>query len=144
MEYSFTGLESAVQRIVGADPDMGIEERRCLAREAMRVAFEHVAERVVMALQMLRTREEVDETVEKGEAEHGAQIEVLVVSGGVAANGFLRAVYVPLLLLTTHFSKTLPSEPLCSRNRFPAVPLLGQTSSLQLVCPFLSIPVLSC
>ena len=90
MEFSFSGLDSAVRRAVEAkDPSereanegegsgsgMGVAERQYLAREAMRVAFEHLASRVVMALQTLQISE--------------SPISTLVVSGGVASNGFLR------------------------------------------------------
>lgn len=89
MEFSFSGLESSVGRIVGgkaakaqatrAAVDMGTLERVALAREAMRVAFEHLASRVVMALQ-------------RGGPEVKDNVNTLVVSGGVASNKFLRVV----------------------------------------------------
>ena len=93
MEYSFSGMGSSCWRIMryglGGVRDeerkeVSIEERRILAREAMRVGFEHLASRVVMALQGLRR-----EGIVEGEK---AEIGTLVVSGGVAANGFLRKV----------------------------------------------------
>ena len=114
MEYSFSGLDSACRRIAaGRQHDLEtflIEERRDLAREAMRVAFEHVASRVVMALRSLAAAEFASTCIENGDAEqHGeadetlafamhddaapnAAIRTLVLSGGVAANGFLKAV----------------------------------------------------
>jgi N6-L-threonylcarbamoyladenine synthase len=70
--FSFAGLGSAVQRAVDADPNMGEEDRRSLGREAMRLAFEHVASRIVAALKKQQGIKEV------------------VVSGGVASNSFLR------------------------------------------------------
>ena len=96
MRFSFVGLQSTAMRIVqtgrshagagsplrGAD-GLSPEERRALAREAMRAVFEHVAGRVIAAL------------------EHGGEgIETLVLSGGVAANRYLRHMYVPLLAST--------------------------------------------
>lgn len=95
MEFSFSGLGSAVARICKArgaeeagredDPEgMSLEERILLAREAMRVAFEHLASRVVMALGSLETQ------LETGPE----SINTLVVSGGVAANAYLRTMYV--------------------------------------------------
>ncbi|MCJ1380328.1 hypothetical protein MMC17_003431 [Xylographa soralifera] len=118
MEYSFSGLDSAVRRIVGAHPEMGVEERKGLAREAMRVAFEHVAERVVMALQNLGTREKVNETAGEEGAERIPQTEVLVVSGGVAANGFLRAVLRAFLTARgfPHVQLVFPPPALCTDN----------------------------
>ncbi|KAI5810598.1 glycoprotease family-domain-containing protein [Pyronema omphalodes] len=70
--FSFAGLGSAAQRAVDTNPDMGEEDRRSLGREAMRLAFEHVASRIVAALKKQPGIKEV------------------VVSGGVASNSFLR------------------------------------------------------
>ena len=78
MEFTFSGLCSAVTRICERKEEMDDEERRGLARESMRVAFEHLASRVGWALQNL--------------AEKGTAVGTLVVSGGVASNVFLRTV----------------------------------------------------
>ena len=78
MEFTFSGLGSAVKRICEAKEEMDDEERRDLARESMRIAFEHLASRVGWALQDL--------------AQKGAAVGTLVVSGGVASNAFLRTV----------------------------------------------------
>ena len=83
-EFSFSGFQSTAGRIVETgrshgspllrrSESMGLDERRALAREAMRIAFEHLAGRVIMAL---------DRT--------GRDNKTLVLSGGVAANKFLR------------------------------------------------------
>ncbi len=99
MQFTFSGLESAVKRICETKDKeegfvmMGEEERRDLARESMRLAFEHLAGRVGWALRDL------------GEKAEG--VKTLVVSGGVASNGFLRHMYV------------LPSPPL-----LPSLPSL--------------------
>ncbi|MCJ1352487.1 MAG: hypothetical protein MMC33_002471 [Icmadophila ericetorum] len=51
MEFSFSGLSSHCSKIVETRGEqMDIEERRYLGREAMRIAFEHLASRVVMGL----------------------------------------------------------------------------------------------
>jgi len=107
MEYSFSGLDSACRRIAtGRQDDLQafpLEERRDLAREAMRVAFEHVASRVVMALQTLAAAEPPPPCTSNGaavlqgqtpetSAHANAAIRTLVLSGGVAANAFLKAV----------------------------------------------------
>ena len=114
MEYSFSGLDSACRRIAAGRRDdlesFPLEERRDLAIEAMRVAFEHIASRVVMALRNLAaaepapatlpdhaaaTPDEADETTvtsKRGSADGTAAIRTLVLSGGVAANAFLKAV----------------------------------------------------
>ena len=76
MRFSFTGLSSAVERICAGAKGMGSQERVGLAREGMRVAFEHLALRVVWALDSLRGR--------------GEEISTVVVSGGVASNEYLK------------------------------------------------------
>ena len=78
MEYSFSGLCSYADRLATGSQGKSLNdaERRCLAVDAMRVAFEHLASRVVMALDQMKA----------------AAPTVLVVSGGVAANGYLRHV----------------------------------------------------
>jgi len=91
LEMSFSGITTMVERIVqyGMDPitrklnkveravtDIGLEERRDLARETMRAAFEHVASRVVLGLQSKQGLMEAKPAV--------------VMAGGVAANSFFR------------------------------------------------------
>lgn len=78
MEFTFSGLDSAVKRICDGKPEMGDEERVDLARESMRIAFEHLASRVGWALRDLGLK--------------GQHIKTLVVSGGVASNAFLKTV----------------------------------------------------
>lgn len=102
MEYSFSGLDSACRRIAAGRQDdleaFSLEERRDLAKEAMRVAFEHVASRVVMALQTLAAAEPAPPCTSNGAAASQVQTletpatGTLVLSGGVAANAFLKAV----------------------------------------------------
>lgn len=85
MAFSFAGLGSAIERIChGNETAMTLDERRDVAREALRVAFEHLASRVLMALQQLNEADTADTQ----------KIGTLVVSGGVASNQFLRTVYV--------------------------------------------------
>ncbi|EPS40473.1 hypothetical protein H072_5670 [Dactylellina haptotyla CBS 200.50] len=84
MKFSFSGLRSSVDRLVDAktpikgDAWSGIEERRALAQELMRRAWEHLASRVIMSLENMRRKD--------------INIEALVASGGVASNRFLRQV----------------------------------------------------
>ncbi|EPE26278.1 Actin-like ATPase [Glarea lozoyensis ATCC 20868] len=75
-EFSFSGIGSCVKGIAQARTDMDTPERQHLAREAMRVTFEHLSSRVVLAL--------------KGGSLQG--INTLVVSGGVASNKYLKHV----------------------------------------------------
>lgn len=81
MKFSFCGLGSTVKRLVdGSGHEMSTDERKDLAREAMRIYFEHLASRVVIALKSF-----VDSHLPKSKL-----VDTLVVSGGVAANGYLR------------------------------------------------------
>lgn len=91
LEMSFSGITTMVERIVryGMDPitkklnkvervaaDISLEERKDLARETMRAAFEHVASRVVLGLKSQQELMEAKSAV--------------VLAGGVAANSFFR------------------------------------------------------
>ena len=118
MEYSFSGLGSSCWRIMRFGPggvkdderkEVSVDERRGLAKEAMRVGFEHLASRVVMGLEGLRRKEKVggDE----------AEVGTLVVSGGVAANRFLRKVYVSLLRVFTLAFAASPDVLSMARSR---------------------------
>ena len=88
MEFTFSGLGSAVKRICKQKEGMDDEERRLLARESMKLAFEHLASRVGWAL--------------RDSMERGTAIETLVVSGGVASNMFLRTVQVLTVSIYSH------------------------------------------
>lgn len=72
--FSFSGLGSALERYIDANPAIEVEETKELGREAMMMAFEHVADRAVA-------------TLKSPQAEG---IKSLVISGGVASNRFLR------------------------------------------------------
>lgn len=82
LAFSFGGISSTVRTILGRQTE-GLqsrsvceEERVTLARMAIGAAFDSLGSRIVIALEMLRNR--------------GVEISTLVVSGGVAANDFLR------------------------------------------------------
>lgn len=90
LTFSFAGLLSTVQRMMHQRTRTDVEgvydesciphtERIALARTLMQIVFEHVASRTVMALQALPPSEL-------------ARVRHLVLSGGVAANAFLRTV----------------------------------------------------
>ncbi|OBT88846.1 hypothetical protein VE02_03170 [Pseudogymnoascus sp. 03VT05] len=81
MEFSYSGLGAIIRRVVEGKPEMEERERRVLARETMRVAFEHLASRVLLALGTPEMRD----------------ISTLVVSGGVASNQFLKYMLRSLL-----------------------------------------------
>ena len=81
MNFSFSGIRSSATRFAGDKPDMSIEERRLLAKEVMRVSFEHIGSRALMALAT---------PVLKG-------TKALVVAGGVASNQYLKHVLRAML-----------------------------------------------
>ncbi|KAL8781379.1 MAG: hypothetical protein Q9213_006034 [Squamulea squamosa] len=112
MEFSFAGLGSAIERICqGKEGSMSLEERMHVAREGLRVAFEHLASRVLMALQQqqqLKVADDADTT----------KIDTLVLSGGVASNQFLRTVLRSFLDIRgfPHIRLIYPPPPLCTDN----------------------------
>ncbi|KAK7719829.1 hypothetical protein SLS64_002010 [Diaporthe eres] len=79
MIYNFTGLGGKVRAIMRERPDMPINERYDLAYATMRLAFEHIMSRVIMAL-------ENDKELLANPPQS------LVISGGVASNRLLRTV----------------------------------------------------
>ena len=108
MEFSFTGTGSAVKRIVedrAKEGGMGEEERREIGREAMRVVFEHLGSRVVIALKAMRDA-------------GGKAVGTLVVSGGVAGNGFFRHILRSFLNVRgfSHIKLSFPPPALCTDN----------------------------
>jgi N6-L-threonylcarbamoyladenine synthase len=108
MEYSFTGLLSSILR-VGNVQLMGITERRELAREAQRVAFEHLGSRILLHLDGVN--------ILNDSFEHGHRYNV-VVSGGVASNKFLRHVLRSMLDVRGYQNVGLlfPPPELCTDN----------------------------
>ncbi|KAL2133484.1 hypothetical protein VTI74DRAFT_2289 [Chaetomium olivicolor] len=58
MAYDFTGLGGQVQALMQANPDMDDFQRRELAYAAMKLTFEHLASRVLFALDGLRRESE--------------------------------------------------------------------------------------
>ncbi|KAI4262513.1 MAG: hypothetical protein L6R42_002309 [Xanthoria sp. 1 TBL-2021] len=109
MAFSFAGLGSAIERICHRNETaMTLDERRDVAREALRVAFEHLASRVLMALQQLNQADTADTQ----------KIGTLVVSGGVASNRFLRTVLRSFLDIRgfAHIRLVFPPTSLCTDN----------------------------
>lgn len=97
MEFSFTGLATYATRVaengwvdgkLGTEPrrsPMPEEEARMLAREVMRIAFEHLASRVSLHVQRENSAHDIMPTTAISTA--------LVISGGVAANKYLHHVF---------------------------------------------------
>lgn len=84
LRFSFAALLSTLARLFSerTGEEISQDERIALAREAMRICFEHLASRTIIALETLRSKN-------VGREE---QIRTIVVSGGVAANRFLTTV----------------------------------------------------
>lgn len=87
LQFSFSCISSTVSRIFqerakAGRESMSNDERIALAREVMRVCFEHLASRTIIALETLKQKRLHGQSNDE-------EIKTLVVSGGVAANKFL-------------------------------------------------------
>jgi N6-L-threonylcarbamoyladenine synthase len=108
LQLSFSSVASMVNKIVkDKDGCLSDEERVDLGREAMRVCFEHLSSRTIIALEALRLRHRDEE-----------EIQTLVVSGGVAANKFLMHVLRSFLDVRGfgHMKVVAPPPYLCTDN----------------------------
>ena len=107
MIYSFAGILSSIQRLMSGDEGAArsLDERCDLARELQRVAFEHLASRIFLHLTTLSSVQR-------------AGISSIVVSGGVASNGFLRHVIRSILDIRGfgHIRLEFPPPALCTDN----------------------------
>lgn len=103
LAFDFSGMGGAIRRIASENPRMPEQERRTLARQAMRIAFEHLAYKTLLVLQQQQSqqsqqqqnpqsRDEGEEEKEKEKKTKLETIKTLVVAGGVASNKFLRIV----------------------------------------------------
>lgn len=101
-EFSYSGVGSQVKRIMEQNPEMDAVERKLLAQETMRVAFEHLASRVILALESSNLKD----------------ITTLVVSGGVAANQYLKHILRAILDVRGHKGMRLlfPPPNFCTDN----------------------------
>lgn len=103
MDYNFSGIFSQVQALMQQRPEMDIEERRHLAKHTMRLAFEHLASRLLIALKDDPKLESITST--------------LVLAGGVASNKYLRHILRTMLEVRGHkLSLTCPSTKYCTDN----------------------------
>ncbi|KAK4466614.1 hypothetical protein QBC42DRAFT_215994 [Cladorrhinum samala] len=102
LAFDFSGLGGQIRRITSENPGMPEPERRVLARQAMRIAFEHLAYKTLLVLQQqqqsLRSQPADDGQTEKEKEEEKEKrtksetIKTLVVAGGVASNKYLRTI----------------------------------------------------
>lgn len=100
--FSYSGIGSSAKGIIQQRPNMEDAERRVLAREIMRAAFEHLASRVLLALENTEMK----------------AINTLVVSGGVASNQYLKHVLRANLDAQEHQDMKLvfPPPKFCTDN----------------------------
>ncbi|OOQ83903.1 putative O-sialoglycoprotein endopeptidase [Penicillium brasilianum] len=108
LQLSFSSVASMVGKIIkNKNGCLSDEERVDLGREAMRVCFEHLSSRTIIALEALRLRHQDEE-----------EIKTLVVSGGVAANKFLMHVLRSCLDVRgfEHMKIVAPPPYLCTDN----------------------------
>lgn len=88
LKFSFSSVSSMVSKIMSdkikSDVEVTQGERVALARESMRVCFEHLASRTIIALEHLQKQSKF--------SRRRQDVDTLVVSGGVAANRFLMTV----------------------------------------------------
>ncbi|KAB8225163.1 glycoprotease family-domain-containing protein [Aspergillus novoparasiticus] len=110
LQFSFSSIASMVKKIITQKEKSGQsfshEERVDMARESMRVCFEHLASRTMIALETLRQQKPDDE------------VKTVVVSGGVAANRFLMTVLRSFLDVRGfgHVDIVAPPPYLCTDN----------------------------
>ncbi|KAJ9303496.1 hypothetical protein DTO217A2_6986 [Paecilomyces variotii] len=111
LQFSFSSVPSTVTRLfTNREKENQLtsdDERVALARESMRVCFEHLASRTVIALEALRDQ--------AGQSE---QVKTLVVSGGVAANRYLMTILRSFLDVRGfgHVELVAPPPYLCTDN----------------------------
>lgn len=105
MKYDFNGLGSQTRNALRANPEMTEAERQVLGTQFMRLAFEHLVGRVILAL-------ETDEDLLRDPPKH------LILSGGVASNMFLRTIIHETLKARGHKGVKLcvPSPGYCTDN----------------------------
>lgn len=105
MKYDFSGLGGMVRSIMQDKPDMDSKERAELGYHTMRLAFEHLGSRVILALQN-------DTELLANPPKH------LVISGGVASNKFLHKVLEEMLKVRGfgEIQVTAPSLKWCTDN----------------------------
>ncbi|KAK4143251.1 uncharacterized protein C8A04DRAFT_37612 [Dichotomopilus funicola] len=94
MKYNLSGLHGQAKNIMLQKFIVDVPERRELARETMRLAFHHVANRVVFALDRFAGG---PQSQKRPQTKRPDVPRTLVVSGGVASNRFLMHVVAKVL-----------------------------------------------
>ncbi|KAI1103965.1 glycoprotease family-domain-containing protein [Jackrogersella minutella] len=111
MFYEFAGLRGQVQKILREQGSMNDEEHRLLARHVMRIAFEQLAGRLMLALSQ--------DAEKKGDGDKSLRdIRTLAVAGGVACNRYMMHILRSMLDIRgfSHIGIVSPPSPLCTDN----------------------------
>ncbi|KAM0702312.1 hypothetical protein Q7P35_011222 [Cladosporium inversicolor] len=127
MAFSFAGLLTSVQRFmrqkINADgtataelrdhDSISIEERRDMAREVLRVSFEHLVSRI-----LIRLEDTLGRKAKLVSADAAIEIDTVVISGGVASNRYLRHLLRAMLDARgyAHIKAIFPPPSLCTDN----------------------------
>jgi len=121
MAFSFSGLLTSIERLMRqkaqnenvVGTSVSIEERRDLARETLRVCFEHLASRILLYLE-----DTVGRGADKSALDTTNQTDTIVVSGGVASNRHLRHLLRAMLDARgfSHIKVAFPPPSLCTDN----------------------------
>ena len=118
LAFSFAGIGSSVEKALRmAEGRMEEQESRHLARQTMQCAFEHVAKRIVLAFR--EWERGLPWEAEEGGSTIKKRKQVLVLSGGVASNSFLRHVlktYLANQLESVQVELICPPPAMCTDN----------------------------
>ncbi|KAI2777341.1 glycoprotease family protein [Daldinia loculata] len=114
MSFEFAGLNGQVIKVMLEHPDMELAERRLIAQHTMRLVFEHLASRLLLALSKSGVAYE-------GEGKDSTllrDVRTLVVAGGVASNRYLMHILRGILDVRgySHIELVCPPLPLCTDN----------------------------
>ena len=124
-EFSFTGIDSSVRKIVlqgsaklsethdqPRQTPIGMEERVELAREAQRVLFEHIADRIHI---VLKSGSQLPDGTPNQAV--NSSVQRMVVGGGVASNKYFRHVLHKFFMSkNTNIEFIFPPVEMCTDN----------------------------
>lgn len=128
LQFSFSSIASMVAKIVNrkerSNEAISNDERMALARESMRVCFEHLASRTIIALESLyhpqsdNSQSKHQRQQQRQQQQQQPEVKTLVISGGVAANQFLMTILRSFLDVRGfgHVEIIAPPPSLCTDN----------------------------
>ncbi|KAL7627801.1 Mitochondrial tRNAs modification protein [Parahypoxylon ruwenzoriense] len=118
MVYDLSGLNGQVQKVLHERPDTDVAGRRILARHTMRLAFEHLGSRLLLALSGGGSDDSQADGRQKRDNSDLGAIRTVVVAGGVASNRYLLHILRAMLDARGygHVELVCPPLPLCTDN----------------------------